>query len=123
MNQSFLDEETCCQKNIIHEDAVAKAMERQLNKEIIERAAAFFKLLGDPTRLSIVTLLREGELCVCDIAYSLNMTQSAISHQLKALTGQNITKKRKVGKVVYYALHDRHVEDIIEQAITHMIKG
>ncbi|MGL4819134.1 MAG: ArsR/SmtB family transcription factor [Bacilli bacterium] len=113
----------CCDKDVIHSDKVEIAIQNQEERGVIEETAALFKAIGDPTRLSIVTLLRSGELCVCDIAYALNMTQSAISHQLKVLTNAHITKKRKEGKIVYYALHDHHVEQIVHQAITHIING
>ncbi|MGL4521680.1 MAG: ArsR/SmtB family transcription factor [Bacilli bacterium] len=113
----------CCDKDVIHEEAVKRAIESQEERKVIEDTAALFKAMGDPTRLSIVTLLKKGELCVCDIAYALNMTQSAISHQLKVLTGIHITKKRKEGKVVYYSIHDSHVEQIVHQAISHIVNG
>lgn len=80
----------------------------------------FFKILGDNTRVRIIWALDEKEMCVCDIAVLLNMTKSAISHQLRLLKQSNLVKFRRDGKVVYYSLKDDHVRDIFEKGMEHI---
>ncbi|MBS7527060.1 helix-turn-helix transcriptional regulator [Fusibacter paucivorans] len=82
--------------------------------------AELFKIFGDTTRINILSALFEEEMCVCDIAYLLNMTQSAISHQLRVLKQARIVKNRKDGKVVFYSLDDEHVKRIIDQGLIHV---
>lgn len=82
--------------------------------------ADLFKVFGDPTRIRILYALSAGELCVCDIASVLNMTQSAISHQLRVLKQIKLVKFRREGKTVYYSLADAHVETILSQGLEHV---
>ena len=82
--------------------------------------ADLFKVFGDPTRIRILYALSAGELCVCDIASVLNMTQSAISHQLRVLKQIKLVKFRRDGKTVYYSLADTHVETILSQGLEHV---
>jgi ArsR family transcriptional regulator len=89
-------------------------------KEEMNRLAELFKSLGDPTRLNILFALSIESMCVCDIAALVNMSQSAISHQLRVLRGARLVKYEKRGKSVYYSLDDEHVEKIFEQALAHV---
>lgn len=82
--------------------------------------AELFKVFGDPTRIRILYALSAGELCVCDIAAVLNMSQSAISHQLRVLKQIQLVKFRRDGKTVYYSLADSHVETILNQGLEHV---
>ena len=82
--------------------------------------AELFKVFGDSTRIRILFVLFESEVCVCDLAEALNMTQSAISHQLKILKQNKLVKGRREGKSVFYSLADDHVRTIIEQGIDHI---
>ena len=82
--------------------------------------ASFFKIVGDPTRTKILSILDKNELCVCDIANLLNMTKSSISHQLKTLKEASIVKSKKDGKEVYYTLDDEHVSEVFEVALYHI---
>ena len=82
--------------------------------------ADVFKIFGDVTRLKILYALFDSELCVCDIANELNMTQSAISHQLRTLKTAKLVKNRKEGKIVYYSLDDEHVKHIFDQGLLHV---
>ena len=82
--------------------------------------AELFKIFGDSTRLRIMSALLRHELCVCDISALLNMTISAVSHQLKILRDSNLVSTRRDGKVVYYSLADNHVKEIIECGIEHI---
>ena len=109
-----------CNCDIIHEDVVTRVKETMPQEEILYDLAEFFKVFGDSTRIKILWTLEEAEMCVCDIACLLNMTQSAISHQLRVLKQANLVKFRKEGKVVYYSLNDDHVKSILEQGLTHI---
>ena len=82
--------------------------------------AELFKVFGDSTRIRILFVLFEKDVCVCDLAATLNMTQSAISHQLKILKQNKLVKGRREGKSVFYSLADDHVRTIIEQGIDHI---
>lgn len=96
-------------------------MEKLLrNTDRIFEVSDFFKMFGDPTRLQILITLLEGELCVNDIATKINMTKSAVSHQLKSLKLLKIIKYRKDGKNVFYSLDDEHVYTMLEVAFNHL---
>ena len=88
--------------------------------DTLYQLADLFKVFGDSTRIRILWALHEAEMCVCDIAVLLNMTQSAISHQLRVLKQANLVKNRKEGKVVYYSLVDDHVREIFDQGLIHI---
>lgn len=91
-----------------------------LSDKVINEVASFFKIVGDPTRTKILSILDKNELCVCDIANLLNMTKSSISHQLKTLKEASIVKSKKDGKEVYYTLDDEHVSEVFEVALYHI---
>ncbi len=82
--------------------------------------AEFFSVMGDSTRIKILYLLFEGEMCVCDISEKLGMSMSAISHQLRVLKNSRLVKYRKQGKSVFYSLHDDHVKTIINMGVEHI---
>ena len=84
--------------------------------------ATFFKILADETRLKIIYLINQEELCVCDIAENLNMTHSAVSHQLSILRLARLVKSRKSGKHVYYTLMDEHVKSVVDMAYQHIVE-
>lgn len=109
-----------CNCDVIHEEIVNKVKETMPEEEMLYDLAEFFKVFGDSTRIKILWALEESEMCVCDIACLLNMTQSAISHQLRVLKQANLVKNRKEGKVVYYSLNDDHVKQILEQGLIHI---
>ncbi|HAQ41151.1 MAG TPA: transcriptional regulator [Clostridiales bacterium] len=113
-------DEMLCDCDVIHSEVVDKVKERMPNDEILYDLSDFFKIFGDSTRLKIIWALDENEMCVCDIAVLLNMTKSAISHQLKTLRQENLVKFRREGKVVYYSLKDDHVSDIFEKGMEHI---
>lgn len=91
-----------------------------MNQQEFEDLAGLFKIFGTPTRLQIMYLLYEGEKCVYDIADALNMSQSAISHQLSILKQNRLVKNRREGQTIYYSLLDSHVVTIIEQGLDHI---
>ncbi len=109
-----------CDCDVIHQDVVNRVREKMPEEEILLDLAELFKVFGDSTRIRILWALEESEMCVCDIANLLNMTQSAISHQLRVLRQAALVKSRRDGKVVYYSLDDEHVEQIIDQGMTHI---
>ena len=109
-----------CEVTLIHEDNVKKAINELPNDELIADLSDMFKIFGDQTRVKILMELESGELCVCDIAAVMNMSQSAISHQLRVLKQSNIVKTRRQGKVVYYSISDDHVKEIFDIAIVHV---
>ena len=84
--------------------------------------AELFKVFGDTTRVKIISALFEAEMCVCDIAELLSMTQSAISHQLRVLRQARLVKHRKEGKVVFYSLDDEHIKTIFNQGLEHILE-
>lgn len=89
-------------------------------KELIPRAATFFKVVGDETRMKILCSIAADELCVNDIAQSVEMTKSAVSHQLKLLREEGLVKCRRDGKNIFYSLDDQHVVDLLEIAFVHL---
>lgn len=113
----------CCEEHIIHTEAVRQAYNEMPNQTVTSAAADFFKAFSDKTRLRILTALAVRELCVCDIASLLGMSQSAISHQLRFLKQARLVSNRKDGKTVYYALCDDHIQTILAQGIAHIQEG
>lgn len=109
-----------CYCNVIHEEVVNKVRSRMPEEENLYDLAELFKVFGDTTRIKILWALAESDMCVCDIAVLLNMTQSAISHQLRVLKQARLVKYRKEGKIVYYSLDDEHVKQIFNQGLIHI---
>ncbi|RYM06083.1 ArsR family transcriptional regulator [Sporolactobacillus sp. THM7-7] len=114
-----LEVETCDQ-TIIHQDVVQRVGKVISNETSVDDVADLFKVLGDRTRIRLLRALYESEMCVCDLAYLLGMTQSAISHQLRVLKQARLVKNRRDGKVVYYSLADEHVMHIFNEAYHHI---
>ena len=112
--------EFMCDCNIIHQEAVNKALQKMPDDNLFGRLAEFFKILGDTTRAKILYALDQNEMCVCDIANVLGMSKSSISHQLATLRNMAIVKYRKQGKEVYYMLNDEHVKGLFELGIEHI---
>jgi len=109
-----------CDSNIIHHDIVLDVSEKLPPEELIYDISELFKVFGDSTRARIICVLSVSEMCVCDIAALLNMSSSAISHQLRILKQSRIVKSRRDGKIVYYHLADSHIEQIFNVAFEHM---
>lgn len=104
----------------VHQDLVDQVNRSMPDDEILYDLAELFKIFGDSTRIKILYVLFEAEMCVCDIARLLNMTQSAISHQLRALKQSKLVKYRREGKTVFYSLADGHVRTILGQGMEHL---
>ena len=109
-----------CDCNVIHENIVSSVKEKMPGEEKLYYLAELFKVFGDSTRIKILCVLAESEMCVCDISALLNMTQSAISHQLRILKQAKLVKSWREGKVVFYSLDDDHVKQIFNQGLDHI---
>lgn len=112
--------EFVCDVDCIHPELVDKLEDASIDWETASRLSEIFRVMSDPTRLRIISLLAQHELCVCDIAAALNMTQSAISHQLRVLRMAGLVKFRKEGRIAWYSLDDDHVEKLFEQGVGHI---
>lgn len=114
------EDKDCCEVIIIHDDVVSEASKVQLTDDMVLKMANFYQALSDPTRLRIVHTLIHSEMCVCDLAAVLEMTQSSISHQLRYLKNLGLIKRRKVGRMVYYSIDDEHVLTLFETGLAHV---
>ena len=110
----------CCDFIHAHEDVVEKVRQELPGEDTLYDLTELFRIFGDSTRVRILYVLFEAEMCVCDIAALLGMTQSAISHQLRALKNVRLVKSRREGKTVFYSLADDHVKIIINQGLEHV---
>lgn len=106
--------------NSISKDLIKHLADTLPKEEFMDTLTEFFKIFADKSRLKILSLLDKNELCVHDIASILNMTKSAVSHQLKMLRTANLVRSRRAGKEVYYKLSDNHIAQIFETAICHV---
>lgn len=111
-----------CQTNVIHHEAVEQARKNMPDENPIYEVAELFKVFGDSTRARIICALTVSELCVCDLSNLLQMSQSAISHQLRILKQARMVKNRRAGKVVYYSLADDHIKSLFELAFEHVME-
>ncbi len=110
----------CCDFIHAHGELVEKLRDTLPGEDALYDLTELFRIFGDSTRIRILYVLFEAELCVCDIAALLGMTQSAISHQLRALKNARLVKARRDGKTVFYSLADDHVKTIIDQGLEHV---
>ena len=113
-------EQECCEECEVHENLLEIVNRTMPEETELYDLAELFKIFGDSTRIRILFVLFESEVCVCDLAAVLNMTQSAISHQLRSLKQSRLVKSRREGKSVFYSLADEHVRAIIAQGQEHI---
>lgn len=111
-----------CDCNIIHSDVVNEAKKCLLKDETLSNMSLFYKAMSDSTRIKIINLLKDNELCVCDISAILNLTKSTVSHQLKYLRELNLIKCKKLCKEVWYSLADDHVKEVFEISLEHIME-
>lgn len=104
----------------VHEEIVQKVTSEMPDEDVLFDLSELFKVFGDSTRIRILYCLFASEMCVCDIATLLNMTQSAISHQLSVLKKNKLVKSRRDGKTIFYSLADSHVRAILDQGVEHV---
>ena len=110
----------CCEEVHVHQEVLDRVKPDEPDVESLYELAELFKVFGDSTRIRILYALFEAELCVCDIAALLGMSQSAISHQLRVLKQSKLVRNRRDGKTIYYSLADDHVRTIIGQGMEHI---
>ncbi|MDY6826738.1 MAG: metalloregulator ArsR/SmtB family transcription factor [Bacillota bacterium] len=115
-------DDALCSVTIIHEDILNKVRKEMTEDSQLVQMAELFRALDDPTRLKIINALLLAEMCVCDLAALLNMTQPAISHHLKTLRQTQLIKFRRDGRIVYYSLDDDHIELLFRQGLAHVIE-
>ena len=120
MSENINEQIECCDCNEIHEDLLKIVNDTMPEETELYDLAELFKVFGDSTRSRILFVLFEAEVCVCDLAKVLNMTQSAISHQLRILKANKLVNSRREGKSVFYSLADGHVRTIIAQGREHI---
>lgn len=114
------DEAYECECEHVHGEAVGKAIDGMPSEDALYDVAELFKVFGDSTRTRIISALFSAELCVCDIAKLLNMTKSAVSHQLRVLRTSKLVKYRREGKELFYSLADDHIIKIYKLALEHV---
>ena len=112
--------EGCCDTFEVHENLLKIVREKMPKETEAYDLAELFKVFGDSTRIRILFVLFEAEVCVCDLAEALNMTQSAISHQLRILKQSKLVKSRREGKSIFYSLADSHIVTILSQGLDHI---
>ena len=117
------NETPSCEYMHAHDELVERVKNDMPDEIMLYDLAELYKVFADSTRIKILYCLFEEEMCVCDIANLLNMTQSAISHQLRVLKQARLVKFRKEGKTVYYSFNDEHIVDIVNKALVHMSHG
>lgn len=115
-----LVEQDGCLVRVIHLDRVARARENSIPERDLDRLSLIYKALADPTRLKIVSALKDGEMCVCDLAALLGLSESAVSHQLRRLRDLSLVRNRRDGQVLYYSLDDHHVNELIQVGLDHV---
>jgi len=109
-----------CEIDFIHEDEVHAAQNTLIDGLTATHLARTFQALADPTRVRVISALSHTELCVCDLAALLGMTQSAVSHQLRLMRDLRLVKARKEGRIVYYTLDDDHIHDLFHRGLEHV---
>lgn len=109
-----------CDVRVVHLERVVQAKAEAIADIDLERLALTYKIMGDPTRLKIILALRGGEMCVCDIAAYLGLSESAISHQLRRLRESSLVRSRRDGQILYYSLDDSHVLDLVIVGLNHI---
>ena len=109
-----------CEEMQVHPGLLEKAASQLPPEEELYDLAELFKVFGDSTRIKILYALLESEMCVCDIAQLLGLTQSAVSHQLRVLKANKLVRNRREGKTVFYSLDDDHVRSILEMGMEHL---
>ena len=117
-----MHEVECCEVHEVHENLVHQIEDGMPSEEHIQNLADFYKVFGDVTRVKMLCVLFQSELCVCDLAEVLGMTQSAVSRQLRVLKQAKLVKNRRDGKIVYYSLADAHIQSILNQGMEHIVE-
>jgi DNA-binding transcriptional ArsR family regulator len=109
-----------CGVRVVQLQRVHRAREEAIPEQDLEKLALTYRVMGDPTRLKIVLALSGGEMCVCDLAAHLALSESAVSHQLRRLKDLSLVKNRRDGQILYYSLDDAHVADLLQVGLEHI---
>ena len=118
--KAHLMEQDGCRIRVVHLERVGLAHQDAIPDSELNRLALTYKVLGDPTRLRIVMALAGGEMCVCDLAAFLGLSESAVSHQIRRLKDLALVRNRREGPVLYYSLDDEHVADLLKVGLEHV---
>ena len=116
------DQTPQCEFIHAHPDLIQRIQQKLPDEGVLCDLAELFKVFGDSSRIKLLQLLMEGELCVCDMAQLLGMSQSAVSHQLRVLKQARLVKYRRAGKTVFYSLDDAHIKTIFNQGFEHIME-
>ncbi len=116
------NKDLCCEQKHVHNEVCEQVAVDMPKEDTLYDVAELFKIFGDSTRIRILSALTQAEMCVCDICTVLNMTKSAVSHQLRILRQAKLVKNRRQGKEIFYSLDDAHVLSIINLAIEHVVE-
>ena len=119
-SRARLIDEDGCQIRVVHLERVEQARKEAISDQELDRLALTYKVLGDPNRLKIVMALRNVEMCVCDLAAFTGLSDSAVSHQLRRLKDLALVKSRRAGQIIYYALDDEHVSQLLNVGLGHI---
>lgn len=111
-----------CSCNVIHKEVVDNVKSKLPKEETLYDLSELFKVFGDSTRIKIICALFESEMCVCDLSFLLNISQSAVSHQLRVLKSARLVKFRRAGKIIYYSLDDEHIKHIFDEGLKHIVE-
>ena len=125
-SENVMSEDICqisCQVNVIHREQVEQATKHMPGATLVSEVAELFSLLGDSSRLRILQALSITELCVCDLAAILNVSSSAVSHQLRLMRTKGLVRYRKEGKIAYYSLAESYVQDVLSNTFEHLKNG
>jgi ArsR family transcriptional regulator, lead/cadmium/zinc/bismuth-responsive transcriptional repressor len=112
-----------CDVRVIHHQRLALARERALPVEVVEQLSLLYKALADPTRLRLLLALRDGEMCVCDLAALAGVSESAVSHQLRRLRDWGLVRNRREGQILFYSLCDDCVGRLLEVGVAHVMEA
>ena len=118
-----MDKRYACESTLVHQEAVETVLSQMLSERVFKDAANFFKVMGDGTRFRILYALDKQELCVCDLANLLNMSVSAVSHQLARLRDSKLVTSRRDGKNVFYTIADDHIHMMLKGCVEHAEEG
>jgi DNA-binding transcriptional ArsR family regulator len=113
-------ESDVCEETYVDQGRVRRVAKALPSPEAVERLSETFRIVGDPTRTKMLFALSREELCVCDLAHLLGLSESAASHQLRLLKAMRLVKYRRAGKMAYYTLDDEHIADLINQGLRHV---
>ena len=118
--KASLIEEDGCYIRVVHLEKVEQARQEAISDRDLERLSLTYRVLGDPNRLKIVMVLRNVEMCVCDLAAFTGLSESAVSHQLRRLKDLALVKSRREGQIIYYELDDEHVTELLDVGLDHV---